>query len=173
MTTTLTTATLPVFTKVLSNLAHVLDKAAANAEQRKFSPDVFVGVGFAPDMLPFAAQVRIACDAAKNGAARVGGLDAPKFADDETTFAELQARVAKTLTWLETVPGDAFDGREQQDVTFPMGRDATRTMKSEDFLKHWAIPNLYFHAVTAYALLRHNGVDLGKLDYLVGAQAMG
>lgn len=173
MSTTLTTATLPVFRTVLSNLAHVLDKAAANADLRKFSPDVFVGLRLAPDMLPFAAQVRIACDAAKNGAARVGGRDAPKFADDETTFAQLQARVANTLAWLATVPGDAFDGREQQDVTFPVGNDATRTMKGEDYLKHWAIPNLYFHAVTAYALLRHNGVDLGKPDYLLGPQAMG
>lgn len=173
MTITLTTAALPVFKSVLSNLAYVLDKAAANAELRKFSPDVFVGLRLAPDMLPFAAQVRIACDAAKNGAARVGGLDAPKFADDETTFAQLQARVANTLAWLDTVPGDAFDGREQQDVTFPVGKDATRTMKAEDFLKHWAIPNLYFHAVTAYALLRHNGVDIGKRDYLLGPKATG
>ncbi len=169
---TLTSAALPVFKTALANLAHCLSKAEANAHMRQFNPDVFVGLRFAPDMLPFSAQVRIACDAAKNGTARVSGLAAPKFADDETTFAQLQERIAKTLAWLETVPADAFDGREEQDITFPVGKEATRTMKGEAYLKHWAIPNVYFHVTTAYALLRHNGVDLGKADYLAGAQAL-
>jgi len=168
---TLTSAALPVFKTALANLAHCLDKAKANAHMRQFSPDVFVGLRLAPDMLPFAAQVRIACDAAKNGSARVSGLEAPKFADDETTFEQLQDRIAKTLAWLETLPADAFDGREAQDITFPVGRESTRTMQGEAYLKHWAIPNVYFHVTTAYALLRHNGVDLGKADFLAGAQA--
>jgi uncharacterized protein len=170
MTTTLTSATLPVFNAGLTNLAHCLNKAAANAEQRGFSPDAFVSLRLAPDMLPFASQIRIACDAAKNGTARVSGLEAPRFADDETTFAQLQERISKTLAWLATVPADAFDGREAQEVTFPTGKDKTRTMLGEAYLKHFALPNFYFHVVTAYNLLRHGGVDLGKMDYLMGAQ---
>lgn len=167
---TLSSASLPVFQTALSNLLHCLNKAAANAEARKFDPDVFVGMRLAPDMLPFAAQVRIACDAAKNGTARLAGIEAPKFEDNETTFAELQARIRRTLDWLATVPATAIDGREEAPITFPVGRDKTRTMAGEAYLKHWAIPNLFFHVTTAYALLRHNGVDLGKVDYLVGEQ---
>ena len=169
MTITLTSATLPVFKAGLTNLTHCLNKAAANAEKRGFSPDAFVILRLAPDMLPFAAQIRIACDAAKNGTARVSGLEAPKFADDETTFAQLQERISKTLAWLDTVPADAFDGREAQDITFPAGKDKTRTMPGEAYLKHNALPNFFFHLVTAYNLLRQGGVNLGKMDYLVGA----
>jgi hypothetical protein len=171
MSISLSSASLPVFKTALSNLAYCLKKAEANATERKFSPEVLVGLRLAPDMLPLASQVRIACDAAKNGTARVSGLEAPKFADDETTLAQLQERVAKTLAWLDTVPADAFDGREEQDVTFPIGQDATRTMKAEAYLKHWAIPNVFFHFTTAYALLRQAGVDLGKADFLMGEQA--
>ena len=171
MTITLSSASLPVFQTALGNLAHCLDKAQANAQRRGFDPDVFVTMRLAPDMLPFAAQVRIACDAAKNGTARLGGLQAPKFEDNETTFAELKARIAKTLEWLATVEPSAIDGRETVDITFPVGRDSTRTMQGEAYLKHWALPNLFFHVTTAYALLRHAGVDLGKADYLAGAQA--
>ena len=171
MSITLTRAALPVFQTALANLAHCLKKAEANAVARKFSPEVLVGLRLAPDMLPLASQVRIACDAAKNGSARVSGVEAPKFADDETTLAELQERVAKTLAWLATLPSDAFDGREAHDVTFPIGKDATRTMKADAYLTHWAIPNVFFHVTTAYALLRQAGVDLGKADFLMGEQA--
>ena len=165
----LTNATLPIFTMTLANLAYCLDKAEANATQRGFGPDAFLPLRLAPDMLPFASQIRIACDAAKNAVARVGGLEAPKFADDETTFAQLQDRIGKTAVWLDTVPADAFDGREAQAITFPVGKDRTQTMRGEAYLKHFALPNFFFHVVTAYGLLRHAGVDLGKLDYLVGA----
>ena len=171
MSTTLTSSSLPIFKTALANLAHCLKKAEANAVARKFSPEVLVGLRLAPDMLPLAAQVRIACDAAKNGSARVSGLEAPKYADDETTLAQLQERIAKTLAWLATLPADAFDGREAQEVTFPVGKDATRTMKADAYLSHWAIPNVYFHVTTAYALLRQAGVDLGKADFLLGEQA--
>ena len=173
MSITLTSATLPVFQNLLRNLAHCMDKAEANAAARKFNPDVLVGARLAPDMLPFAAQIRIACDAAKLGVARVSGLEAPKFDDNETTFAELKGRIAKTLAWLDTVPADALDGQEDKDITFPVGREATRTMKAQAYLLNWASANVHFHVVTAYALLRHNGVDVGKTDYLVGAAAQG
>ena len=172
MAITLSSASLPVFQTALTNLLHCLDKAEANAAARGFDPNVFVTVRLAPDMLPFAAQIRIACDAAKNGTARLAGIEAPKFEDNETTFAELQARINKTLDWLATVPASSIDGREDAEITFPVGRDKTRTMTGEAYLKHYALPNLFFHVVTAYALLRHNGVDVGKTDYLVGAQAV-
>lgn len=171
MSITLSSASLPVFQTALSNLLHCLNKAEANAAARKFDPNVFVQTRLAPDMLPFAAQIRIACDAAKNGTARLAGIEAPKFDDNEATFAELQARVRKTLDWLATVPASAIDGREAAEIIFPVGRDKTRTMAGEAYLKHWALPNLFFHITTAYALLRHNGVDLGKADYLMGEQA--
>ena len=171
MSITLSSASLPVFQTALSNLLHCLNKAEANAAARGFDANVFVQSRLAPDMLPFTAQIRIACDAAKNGTARLAGIEAPKFDDNETTFAELQARVRKTLDWLATVPAESIDGREAAAITFPVGRDKTRTMAGEAYLKHWALPNVFFHVTTAYALLRHNGVDLGKPDYLAGAQA--
>ncbi len=171
MSITLSSASLPVFQTALTNLLHCLSKAEANAAARGFDANVFVQTRLAPDMLPFAAQIRIACDAAKNGTARLAGIEAPRFEDNETTFAELQARVRKTLDWLATVPAASIDGREEAAITFPVGRDKTRTMTGEAYLKHWALPNLFFHVTTAYALLRHNGVNLGKTDYLAGEQA--
>jgi len=168
---TLTNASLPIFKMGLTNLAHCLDKAAANAARRNFSPDAFLPLRFAPDMLTFASQVRIACDTAKNAAARVGGLEAPRFSDDETTFGQLKERIRKTLTWLDTVPDNAFDGREAREITFPVGREKTRTLSGDAYLKHHAMPNFFFHIVTAYDLLRQAGVDLGKKDYLMGAEA--
>ena len=170
MTISMSSASLPVFTTMLRNLSHCMDKAEASAAARKFDVNVLVSARLAPDMLPFASQIRIACDAAKLAAARLGGLDAPKFADDETTFAQLKDRIAKTLDFLATVPTAAIDGTEDKAITFPVGRDgSTRTMQGEAYLKHWVLPNVFFHVTTAYALLRHNGVDLGKVDYLVGA----
>jgi hypothetical protein len=142
----------------------------ASAETRKFDPNVLVQYRLAPDMLPFVKQIQIACDGAKNGAARIAGIEAPKFEDNEATFAELKARIRKTLDWLATVPASKLDGTEEKEITFPVGRDATRTMKGEAYLKHWVLPNLFFHVTTAYAILRHNGVDLGKVDYLAGAK---
>jgi uncharacterized protein len=171
MSITLGTAALPTFTTALTNLAHLLDKAEANATERKFNPDVFCSLRFAPDMLPFTAQIRIACDAAKNGTARLAGIEAPKFEDNETTFAELKARVAKTLAWLATIQPSQIDGREAAEITFPVGRDATRTMAGQAYLLHWAIPNIFFHVTTAYDLLRQAGVPLGKADYLAGPAA--
>jgi hypothetical protein len=171
MSITLGSASLPIFTTMLRNLGHCLDKAAASAAARKFDPDVLLQARLAPNMLPFVVQVRIACDAAKNGTARLAGIEAPKIEDNETTLAELQARIAKTLDYLNTLQTSQIDGREDIAITFPVGRDATRTMQGEAYLKHFVLPNFFFHVTTAYALLRHNGVDLGKLDYLMGPQA--
>ena len=115
-------------------------------------------------------EILIACDAAKNGVARIAGVEAPKFEDNETTFAELKARIQKTLDFLASVPAAKLEGTESREVTFPVGRDKTRTMTGEAYLTTWALPNFFFHVTTAYAILRHNGVDLGKADYLAGAQ---
>ncbi len=119
----------------------------------------------APDMLPLASQVRIACDSAKFCASRLGGSDAPKFADDEKTLAELKERVRRTVVYLQSVPPESIDGSEDRDITVPR-RGEPMVMKGEAYLKHFALPNFFFHITTAYALLRHNGVELGKADYL-------
>ena len=170
MSISMSSASLPIFRTTLSNLSYILDKAVAHAQARKFDPQVLVNDRLAPDMLPFSRQIQIACDAAKNGVARMSGVEAPKFEDNEATFEELKARIAKTMDWLESVPAAKLDGTEDRDITFPVGRDKTRTMKGEAYLKHWALPNFFFHVTTAYAILRHNGVELGKADYLVGPQ---
>lgn len=165
------TASVPTFQHMLRNLAHILEKGEAHAQARKLDPAALTQFRLAPDMLPFTRQIIIACDAAKNGVARISGVEAPRFEDTETTFAELKARVQKTLDYLATVPAQAMEGTEDRDITFPVGREATRTMKAEAYLKHWALPNFFFHISMAYAILRHNGVELGKSDYLAGARA--
>ncbi|MGZ5270330.1 MAG: DUF1993 domain-containing protein [Ramlibacter sp.] len=169
MAISMASASLPIFRTMLGNLSHFLDKGMAHAQARKFDPQVLASYRLAPDMLPFTRQIQIACDSVKNGVARLAGLEAPKFEDNEQTFEELRARIAKTLDWLETVPAAKLDGTEDKDITFPVGRESTRTMKGEAYLKHWVLPNLFFHVSMAYAILRHNGVELGKADYLAGA----
>ena len=171
MSLSMSSASLPILKTMLGNLVHLLDKGAAHAQARKFDPLVLCGARLAPDMLPLTRQVLIACDAAKNGVARLSGVEAPRFEDNEATIEELKARIRKTLAWLDTVPADRLDGSEDKEITFPVGREATKTMKGEAYLKHWMLPNFFFHVTTAYAILRHNGVELGKADYLAGAQA--
>jgi uncharacterized protein len=171
MTISMSSASLPVFKAMLGNLSHILDKGQAHAEAKKFDPAVLLQFRLAPDMLPFTRQILIACDGPKNGMARISGVEAPKFEDNEATFPELKARIQKTLDYLNSVPNEKVDGTEDKDITFPIGRDKTRTMKAEAYLKHWVLPNFYFHVTMAYAILRHNGVELGKADYLAGAKA--
>ncbi len=165
MTITLHSATVPVFTRMLGNLSGWLDKAEAHAAARKFDSAVYLGLRLAPDMLPFSKQIQIACDAAKFAVSRVAGIDAPKFDDTEASIADLQERIRKTAAFIESVPAAQIDGREESDVVVPR-RDGSMTLKAEAYLKHFATPNFYFHVTTAYALLRHNGVDLGKGDFL-------
>ena len=171
MSISMSSASLPVFQTMLSNLNHLLGKAQAHAEAKKFDPIVLTQYRLAPDMLPFTRQVLIACDAAKLCVSRLSGLEAPKFDDNEVTLKELMHRIQKTLDWISSVPASALDGTELQSITFPVGKDKTRTMTGEDYLKHWALPNVFFHVTTAYAILRHNGVEVGKADYLLGANA--
>jgi len=171
MTISMSSASLPVFKAMLGNLSHILDKGQAHAEAKKFDPAALLQFRLAPDMLPFTRQILIACDGAKNGMARISGVEAPKFEDTEATFPELKARIQKTLDYLDSVPSESVDGTEDKDITFPIGREKTRTMKAEAYLKHSVMPNFYFHVTMAYAILRHNGVELGKADYLAGAKA--
>jgi len=169
MTMSMYAASVPVFQHMLRNLVHILDKGEASAQARGFDPSALTTDRLAPDMLPFTRQVLIACDAAKLGVARISGVEAPKFEDNEATFAELKGRIRKTLDYLDAVPASAVDGTEDKEITFPVGRDKTRTMKAQAYLTSWALPNFFFHVTTAYAILRHNGVDLGKADYLAGS----
>ncbi len=169
MSISMSSASLPVCTTMLTNLSHFLDKAQTFVDQKKCDPAALTQFRLAPDMLPFTRQVLIACDAAKNGMARLSGVAAPTFDDTELSLAELQARIRKTLDFLATIPPASVDGTESREITFPVGRDATRTMQGEAYLKHWMLPNIFFHVTMAYAILRHNGVELGKGDYLVGA----
>jgi hypothetical protein len=155
---------------MLTNLRHILAKADQFVEAKKIAPTALTTYRLAPDMLPFTRQVMIACDAVKNGVARLSGVEAPKFDDTETTLAQLQERIQKTLAFIGTVPAAALDGTETKEITFPAGPGKTRTLTGQDYLMGWMLPNMYFHITTAYAILRHNGVDVGKIDYLLGAQ---
>lgn len=169
MSISMSSACLPICTAMLGNLSHFLDKAQAFVDAKKCDPAALTQYRLAPDMLNFTRQIQIACDAVKNGVARLSGVEAPKFDDTESTLPELQARIRKTLDFIATVSPSKLDGTEDKDITFPVGKDATRTLKGEAYLKHNMLPNLFFHVTTAYAILRHNGVDLGKRDYLMGA----
>jgi hypothetical protein len=168
MTMSMYSASVPVFQHMLRNLVHILDKGEASAQARGFDPSVLTTFRLAPDMLPFTRQVLIACDAAKLGVARISGVEAPKFEDTEASFAELKARIQKTLDFLQTVPASAMDGSEERQITFPAGREKKLTMTAQDYLATWVLPNFFFHVTTAYNILRHNGVELGKADYLAG-----
>jgi hypothetical protein len=150
---------------MLGHLVLWMDKAEAHAQAKKFDPSVYLVARLAPDMLPFIKQIQIACDAAKFGVARLGGVEAPRFDDNEASVADLRERIRKTLEFVRSVPADAIDGSEAKDITVPR-RDGNITMKGEAYLKNYVLPNFFFHVTTAYALLRHNGVELGKGDYL-------
>jgi hypothetical protein len=156
-----------VFHKSLSQLLHIMEKGVANAKARNFDTGVLTGARLAPDMLPFTKQIQLTSDFAKNSMARLAGLDPPKFEDNETTMEELLARVKKTIDYIDSLPATSLDGSEGRDIKIPL-RDRTVEFKGLAFLQHWALPNFFFHHVTAYNLLRHNGVDIGKRDFLGG-----
>lgn len=170
MTMSMSAASVPVFKQMLQNLSHILDKAAAHAEAKKFDQANLLAYRLAPDMLPFTKQVQIACDAAKMGAARIAGVDWPKFEDNETSFAQLKERIQKTLDFLATIPAEKLDGTEEKPLQIPIGRETKIDMTAKNYLRFHVLPNFFFHVTTAYAILRHNGVDLGKADYLAGAK---
>jgi hypothetical protein len=158
-------ASVPVYVRFLQNLNVILDKAVAHAEAKKFDPAVLINARLAPDMFPFVRQVQIVTDNAKGATARLAGIDIPKYEDTETTFAELKARIDKTLTFIQSVSAEQIDGSEARDVVLKV-RGNDMSFKGQPYLLMFALPNFYFHLVTAYDILRHNGVDVGKPDYL-------
>ena len=151
--------------RALASLDNILDKAVASAEARKFDPQVFLGARLAPDMFPLTRQVQIACDFCKGTMARLGGVENPRMEDTETSFAELKARIAKTRAFVEGVAESGFAGAEDREIAFQAGPNQMQ-MQGLPYLLGYALPNLYFHMSMAYAILRHNGVDLGKRDFL-------
>lgn len=159
----------PIFVRMLGNLLNWLDKAEAHAQAKKFDVNVLLTARLAPDMFPFATQIQIAADAAKFGVARLAGVEAPKFEDNETSIAELKERVRKTIAFVQSVPAARINGSEDKDITVPR-RDGSMVLKGEIFLKRFSLPNFFFHITTTYALLRHNGIELGKVDYLGALQ---
>ena len=164
---TLYAAAVPPMRHMLRNLSTLLAKAAAHCEARKIDPQALLGSRLYPDMLPLTRQVLIATDTAKGAAARLAGVEVPRFEDTETTFAELQARIDKTIAVLDSVTPAQFEGAETRQIVLPM-RDRTLEFTGADYFTSFAQPNFYFHVTTAYALLRHGGVEIGKRDFLGG-----
>ncbi len=158
-------ASVPVFVRALNNLAAILEKAAKHAEIRELGPGVLINFRLFPDMLPLSMQVQIAADSAKNGVARLAGVEAPKYDDNEASIPELIARLRKTVTFLESIKPDQIDGSEDNTVSWKTPT-TTQTMQGMPYLLTQVTPNVYFHVTTAYDILRHCGVEIGKQDYL-------
>jgi hypothetical protein len=165
MTISMYQAAIPVLTKVLGNLAGILEKAEAHAAAKQIDPAVFLQGRLYPDMYPLVRQIQIATDVAKGGAARLAGQTPPSYEDNETSFAELQARIAKTIAFLQTFTPGQIDGSEDHTVTLKVG-GKERTFQGLPYLFEFVLPNVYFHTTTTYAILRHGGVELGKADFL-------
>ena len=160
-------ALIPVANRMLDNVSVILDKGAAAAEKKQVEQAVFTGARLAPDMFPLSRQVQIACDMVKGAAARLGGVEIPKHEDTETTFAELKERIAKVQAFISSVPAAGFNGSEDKAITLNMRRGDMH-FNGLDYLRHFVLPNFYFHVTATYLILRHNGVELGKMDFLGG-----
>lgn len=167
MTLSMYQASVPVFVRQFASLTAILDKAEVFAAERGIDPAELLEARLAPDMHPLTRQVQIASDAVKGGIARLAGVEMPSFPDTETSFAELKARIAKTVTFIEAVPADKIDGSEERAITLKIA-DREMTFPGQTFLLSFVLPNFFFHVSIAYALLRSNGVEIGKRDYLGG-----
>ncbi len=165
MTISMHKASAPVFIRMLNNLDQLLAKAEENAKARGFDPNLLVTQRLAPDMRPLSSQIQLASDSAKGAMARLSGGTPPAMPDTETTIDQLRTRIANTIDYVKSVPAEAVDGSEERDVVLktPSG---DIPFKGLAFLTGFALPNFLFHVTTAYAILRHNGVPLGKLDFL-------
>lgn len=159
-------ASLPVFDIGLKALSAILDKAETYAADKKFESSVLLQSRLSPDMFPLVRQVQIAADQAKNGSARLAGVEAPRFEDNETTMDQLKARIAKTLAYLKTLDPKPIDASADREITFPLGPNNKGHMKGGDYLNHFVLPNFHFHVTAAYAILRHCCVDIGKRDFI-------
>lgn len=158
-------ASVPPMIRSLSNLRSILEKAALHAETRKIDPSVLINARLYPDMFPLSRQVQIASDVAKDAVSRLAGLEPPKYEDNESTFPELLARIDKTIALLESCKAEQIEGSEDRTILLPM-HDRTITFKGLPYLLNFVLPNVYFHVTTVFAILRHNGVEIGKKDYL-------
>jgi hypothetical protein len=158
-------ATVPAFLQILGSLTGILTKAEAHCKAKNIQPDVILSARLYPDMLPFTRQVQLLCDFAAKSCARLTQSEVPVTPDTEKTFDELKQRLAKTSDYVKAFKPAQFDGADGRDVTFPAGPN-TMTLKGQQFLSHYALPNFYFHAATAHDILRHNGVEIGKRDFL-------
>lgn len=159
------TVSVPVLRQILTSLAAILAKAESHVDTKKLEPDALLQARLFPDMFPLLRQVQLATDFAKGIAARLGGVDVPRYDDVEQDFAGLQARLEKTLAFLDSVPREAIDAGAERDITIGTGANH-RQFKGQAYLLHYALPNFYFHATTAYDILRHNGIDIGKRDFV-------
>lgn len=171
MTISMYQASVPAFLQQLNALSGVLQKAEAHAAARKFDPAVLLNARLFPDMFPLTKQVQIACDFAKGGPARLAGVQAPAYEDSEKSFSELQARIEKTIAFVKTLKPEQIDGSEGRDITIKIGGNPV-TLKGQPYLVNFVLPNFYFHATTAYGILRHNGVELGKRDFIGAVPGM-
>ena len=158
-------ATIPTLKRLLTNLSAILKKGEAHADAKKIDHSIFLNARLAPDMYALTRQVQIATDMSKGAVARLAGVDIPKYEDDETTFADLQARIIKTVAFIDGIKPAQLEGSENRDVVITV-RNTNLAFKGQAYLLNWVNPNVYFHVVTAYNILRHNGVELGKLDFL-------
>jgi hypothetical protein len=159
-------AAVPAFLQILNSLTGLITKAEAHCKAKNIQPDVLFGARLYPDMLPLNRQIQLACDFSAKACARLTGSEVPTTPDTEKTFEELKARLAKTIDYVKAFKPAQFDGAEARDVTFPIGPDKSLTLKGQQFLSGFAFPNFYFHAATAHGILRHNGVEIGKRDFL-------
>jgi hypothetical protein len=159
-------ASLPALEISLNALSAILDKAEAFAAAKKIDPSVLLNTRLAPDMFPLTRQVQIATELAKNGGARLAGVEPPRYEDKETTIPELKARIAKTTAFLKTLDTKQIDAASDRQLTFPLGPVNKGEMKGDDYLNHFMLPNVYFHVTAAYAILRHCGLEIGKQDFL-------
>jgi hypothetical protein len=159
-------ASIPVFEIGLNALSAILDKAETYAAARSIDPATLLSARLFPDMFAFTRQVQSACDQAKNGGARLAGIDPPRYEDNEKTIAELKARIARTVTFVKTLDAKKIDESADREITFPLGPKNMGHMRGADYLNHFAVPNFYFHVTTAYDILRHCGVEIGKRDFL-------
>jgi hypothetical protein len=159
-------ASVPVFRQVLGSLTAILEKAESHADLKKIEPDALLKARLFPDMFPLLRQVQVAADFAKGTVARLGGVEVPRYEDVETDFASLRERIAKTLAFIDSVPRDAIEAGVDREITVGTGANQRQFKGGQTYLQHYSLPHFYFHATTAYAILRHNGLEIGKKDFI-------
>jgi hypothetical protein len=159
-------ASVPAYLQILGSLTGILTKAEAHCTAKNIQPEVLLGARLFPDMLPLSRQIQLACDFAAKGCARLTHSEVPSTPDTEKSFDELKQRLAKTIDYVKAFKPAQFDGADSREVTFPAGPNNTMTLTGQQFLSHFSFPNFYFHAATAHGILRHNGVEIGKRDFM-------